>query len=373
MEPWFFGGEKIELRPDGSYVIHNGYATTSENYRSDWRIETERARLQNNRYLTAHNVKFRFISLPLFWMPSFRVNLDSIFNSPFRYTVKWGGTQGPRVGMTYEVFSWRRWSSLLRLDWRLKGGLGGGFEVNYKSSDHLESFRSVNYIAEERRRYDRKERSRYRFQGNYDNLLDCGRTSIRLQYDKLSDKDMATDYYDRGLRLDTAKRTEFEVRRQENDWIFNFLTRLRLNSFQTIKQELPTFAARSRPWAIGGTGIISQSRFELSYLELVYSEGIKNGTIDIEQFKTYDSDDLHDYNSTRFEFSQKFYRPFKWNRINLTPEIEALAIYYGNNPNKQDRWMTIGLFGLDLNTDFYRYYGNCKHVATPYLRYQYYT
>src|ERR1700722_13927772 len=70
IEPWFVGGKEIRLCADGSYIIYHGFATTSENYQRDWEIETENAHLQKNRYLTARNVSFRFVKIPLFWMPS---------------------------------------------------------------------------------------------------------------------------------------------------------------------------------------------------------------------------------------------------------------------------------------------------------------
>ena len=35
--------------------------------------------------------------------------------------------------------------------------------------------------------------------------------------------------------------------------------------------------------------------------------------------------------------------------------------------------MNIGFAGTEINSHFYRVYGHCKHVLTPYLKYQYYT
>ncbi|NGX43187.1 MAG: hypothetical protein K940chlam7_01478 [Chlamydiae bacterium] len=357
-EPWFLGGEEIHLCPDGSYTIHHGFATTSENYKTDWQIETEEAKLTDGRLFSARNVKFRYFSLPLFWMPSFCMNLDTIFDSPFRYTVRTGGTQGPRVGLTYEVFSWKRLKSLLLLDYRIKKGLGGGFELHYKSPNRKELFHSINYIAQDTTRFDQKKRTRYRLQGTYSNLLDCDRSSILLTYDKLSDKDMATDYNDKDLRLDTARRTQLDLRRQENDWILTFLARIRVNSFQTVKQQLPTLSGSLRPFEIGRTGIISDNRCKLSYLELEHTD------------KQADDDD---FNSPRYELSNKLYRPFQWGHINFTPEVGTVAIYYGNNSDKFDRWMTIGLFEFEANTNLHRLYGNCKNVISPYLRYKYFT
>ncbi|MGA8163669.1 MAG: hypothetical protein WB791_01430 [Waddliaceae bacterium] len=365
--PWYFGGSEIYLCTDGSYVIHNGYATTSETDHKHWQIEAEFTRLSSDRYLSARNVQFRFFSLPLFWLPSFRINLDSILDSPFRYTLRFGGSQGPRIGLRYEIFSWNRWKAHLQLDWRQRRGLGGGLEIRYHSPDHYNYFHSINYVAKDTTRFNQKGLTRYRFFGHFCKQFDNNRSFIRLSYDKLSDKEMATDYRDKGLRLSTAKRTQLEVRKQGWNWILNFLARVRVNDFQTVKQELPTLSGRLKPMEIGSTGIITDSLFKTSYLELEYNEMNQKKQDNKEQQRT------HDYNSPRYELRNRLYRPLHFGQFIVTPEISGLAIYYGNNQNHFDRWMTMGLFELEATTNLHRFYRSCKHVATPYLRYYYYT
>ncbi len=356
VDPWFLGGEEIILCPDNSFIIQNGFASTSENYKTEWQIEVKKAHLKEKHLLSARDVKFRFFSLPLFWMPCFRINLDSIFDSPFRYTVRFGGAQGPRVGMTYEIFSWERWKTFLRLDYRFKRGLGGGLDIAYKSPNHKEYLRSINYIAEDTTRFDRKERTRYRIYGLYQNTYDCDRTSLEITYDKVSDKEMATDYKDQGLYLDTTKRTQIDLRRQEDNFIMNLLFRFRVNDFQTVKQELPTLTLNFHPYTLGKTGIIAESFLKASYLELEYTEK-----------KTK----VHDYNSPRYQVVQTLYRPYNFKSFKFTPEISGVAIYYGNSPDKLERWLTTFCTQATLQTDLMKTYGSCKHVITPYLKYHY--
>jgi hypothetical protein len=358
VEPWFFGGKEIHLCPDGSYLIYEGFATTSENYKTEWRIETDEASLVDHRILTARNVNLRIFNVPLLWMPRFRINLDTIFNSPFRYTVRFGGTQGPRIGVSYDAFTWRGLKTRIMLDYRLKRGWGGGAEFDYKSPTNFGHFHAINYIAKDTTIYNRKPKTRYRYQGLYTNSLDCGKTTLLGSYDILSDKDMATDYDDKGLQLETAKPTQIEIRRQESNWIVDLLARFRVNSFQTVKQELPTLSGSLRPFVLGNTGIISENRFKFSYLELEFTD---------------DRPDGKNFNSPRYELFHSFYRPYSWNVLNITPQAGVLAIYYGNNPDKFERWMTIGLFECEVNTNLYRFYGNCKHAISPYANYQYFT
>lgn len=359
VEPWYFGGKAIELCADGSFIIYEGFVTTSENYQTEWQVTAEEARLQKNNLFDAKNVQFRFVQLPLFWLPAFKANLDYIFDSPIRYNISWGGRQHTRLEMQYEIFSWRRIKNFLRLDYRIKRGLGGGFYTLYSSEDHKENFEMINYIARDSSVDKPKERTRYRFQGVYSNLWDNDRTSVDLSWDKLSDRDMATDYDDRRLDIETAGRTQLQVRRQQDDhWIANFFTRARVNTFQTLKQELPSLEVTLKPIKIGSTGIISENLWRFSYLDFQYAKHSKH---------------VHDFNSTRFEFYHKFYRSYRAGIFTATPEIGGLAIYYGSNPHADDHWVTLGIASLDVNTQLRRNYGNFRHVVKPFVKYQYYT
>ncbi len=357
LDPWFFGGEEIYLLQDGSFLIRDGFATTSENYKMDWKLETGQTRLKKQRFLSAKDVKFRLFSFPIFWMPSLKLDLDSIFESPFRWTFRTGGNRGARIGFQYEIFSNAHWSNTFELDYRFKNGFGGGFESEYKSPSKDTYFHSINYVARDRPAYNLKEMTRYRLEGNFSTRLDPY-TSLDLTWDKLSDWEMATDYDDQDLTLISANPTELEIRRQEPNWILDFLTRFRVNDFQTVLQELPTLGGSYRPVAIPGTGVLAEGRFKASYLEFEYPDDV--------------TEDVHDYNSPRYELYQTFWRPYRLGWLHLTPEAGALAIYYGNNRDKFDRWMTIGLFELEAHTDLFRFYGPYKHVMTPYALYQYY-
>lgn len=358
VEPWYFGGEQIFLHKDDSFTICNGFITTSESTCVDWKVSAGEATLCHQQFLTARNVQFRMLGLPLFWLPSFKLNLDSIFDSPVRYNFKWGGKQGSRLSMIYEIFSWQRFKAFGRIDYRLKRGWGGGLETYYHSEDGRELFETINYWARDNSVINTHEKHRYRFQGVYSNLFWDDSVSLDLTWDKLSDKDMATDYNDRGLELDTAERTQLLIRKQNDYQITHFLTRVRVNPFQTIKQELPTLDTSFKPYVIGPTGIIGTTFFSGSYLDFTYAHHLLN---------------VHDYNSPRVELEQNFYRTFSFCPFQITPEAGFLGIFYGNTPSTNERWLALGKFQLEANAYMHRFYKNWKHVIKPYIRYQYFT
>lgn len=358
VEPWFIGGTTIHLWPDKSYTIEEAFVTTSENNCPEWLISADTIDLDSNRILEATNLKLKILGLPLFWLPSFQTDLNTLFNSPIRYNVKWGGRQGHRFGLEYDIFSWNHLNATLRLDYRLKRGLGGGIEVNYRSNDRKTSFQGINYAARDSSIIHADQRLRYRFEGIGDTLLLDDKISIHLSYDKVSDIDMPTDYNDMGLELDTAGRTELLIRHAEETWISSMVTHLRINNFQTVKEELPTFATSLHPFELWSTGIVSDMKMKASYLDFSYGNNQLN---------------VHDYCSTRLELAPLFYRHFAINQINVTPELGGLFIAYGNSPEDSAKWLTLGKASCNINMSLWKHYGEMKHVITPYVNYFYYT
>lgn len=358
IEPWFFGGDVIFLNPDGSFTLQKGFVTTSESVERDWEISTEIAHLQDRKFLTAKNVQFRIYDVPLLWLPTFRTNLESIYDAPLRYNFKWGGRQGARGSMVYELFVWNHFKTFLRLDYRIKRGFGGGVETYWRSEDSKELLNTINYVARDNSLSNPHENTRYRFQGIYHNLVLDDRVSVDLTWDKLSDRDMATDYNDRGLELDTAGRTQFLVRRQEDNHIERFISQLRVNQFQSVKQELPTVEVSWRPISIAETGIITHSLFRASYLDFAYGN---------------DAPHVHDYNSTRAEWRQTIYRPVPLGFFTVTPQFGGIGIYYGNSPQRKNRFLGVADFGVEAKTSLSKRYGTCLHVIEPYGRFDYLT
>ncbi len=359
IEPWFFGGERLELRPDGSYLIYNGYVTTSERDQPDWGIYAQVVRIEKERDLRAQHISLKIFNYNVLWVPALRVNLDSIFDNPIRYRFRWGGHQGPRFGLTYEIFSWERWKTFIRFDYRLTRGPGGGIETSYHSQDNKTEFQSIFYLAKDSSILHPHEKARFRFEGAFRKLMDEDKTSILLTYDKISDKDMPSYYYDRDFDFDTAERTQLRIRRQEENWIGNFYTRVRINSFQTVKQELPTLEANFKPFELQRTGMIFENWASASYLNFEYSKFLLH---------------VRNYSSSRFQYFPTLYRPLVLGRFGtLTPEIGMISIFYGDSPTGESQWVVLGKTGIDLRSQLYRYYGSLKHIIEPYVFYRYYS
>ncbi|MEX2304813.1 MAG: hypothetical protein WD595_01330, partial [Waddliaceae bacterium] len=357
IEPWIIGGERIHFCQGGALLLYNGYATTSQAPVPEWSIHIAEGDLQDLRYLTGRGAKANIYQIPILWIPQFQFDLKTITDFPFRYKLRIGGVQDSLFGLTYELWSWRGWQTFLTFDYRFNRGPGGGFETYYRSPGQGICFHSLGYIADDRSDANPYPTTRYRLQGYYRQYLDDS-TKIFFTYDWLSDENMATDYADRGLRLEAAKKTELHIRRQRPNWITNFYTNVRINDFQTVKQELPRVDYTVRPFTFFNTGIITEASASASFLDFEYSNN--------QNFS-------NDYHSPRLECNTYSYRPIHWNAFHFTPGAGVVSIFYGNNQQGYERWTVLGLFENLVTTDFNRTYGQCKHVITPYAHYQYFT
>lgn len=228
--------------------------------------------------------------------------------------------------------------------------------------DHKTEFQSINYLAKDSSILHPHEKARYRFEGAFQKLMNRDKISILFTYDKISDKDLPSVYYDRDFDFDTAERTQLRIRLQEEEWIGNFYARVRLNSFQTVKQELPTFEANFKPFELRKTGMIFENYASASYLNFEYSKYLLH---------------VHNYSSSRVEYFPTLYRPFVIGRYcTMTPEVGMIAILYGGNgdsPKRESQWLALGKGGLSFETQLYRYYGSVKHVIEPYVAYRYFS
>ncbi len=356
--PWFLGGETLKLCSDGSFLIDNGYFTTSENLLPDWAVYSKKITVEERKKLTAFDISLRVNRFRFFWLPRFKTDLDTLFESPIRYRFKWGGRQGPRLGASYQLFSWNRWKSFLRLDYRITRGPGGGLEFYYLSDDRKTKFESINYVSNDSSLIHLHEKIRYRFKGCFQTEWNLKKTTALLTYDKLSDIDLPQSYDDHDFRFETSERTQLLVRHQEKDWISNFYTRVRVNSFQTVKEQLPSFSTRFKPVLIGNSAIVWDNWATASFLDYKYSDNFNH---------------TKDYSSTRFEYQPCLYRPFFIKPITLTPKIGAVGIIYGNSPSEEAKWLALSAVGITANTQLHRYYGQHKHLIEPYLDYSYYS
>ncbi|NGX50213.1 MAG: LPS-assembly protein LptD [Chlamydiae bacterium] len=356
---WFLGGEKIRLNPDKSFYLYNAFVTTSENQKADWKIHSRTVEITKKNQLAAKNVTFRFFETPIFWLPSFKSNLKTVTDSPVRYRLDWDKGLSPKLDMRYRIYSWEKLALFLRFNVRPSKGVGAAFESDYHSLNRRTQFLTRSYVDHDafyRDTNSDRPRTHYRLQGLYKVQNEKGNTHLHATYDWLSDKNMQTDFNDDQFELKTAKETVLEMRNTQDWMIFGINGRFRVNTFQGMKQELPETFWTPKSFQLGESGIISQNRLKVAYLDYVSATDIEAS--------------VPDFNAARLSTHNELYRPFTRSGFTLTPLIGFNGIFYGDSQLDHPVGQAVLTYQLLLDLMLKRNYPRACHHLQPYAVYQ---
>jgi hypothetical protein len=358
IDGWFLGGEKITLMPDKSFYIYDAYVTTSTDKEREWDIYGSRIKVEENGKIESRGAQIRFMKMPIFWIPGFHANLHNLPDHPVRYSVNWDKGQGPQFSMKYKLYSWERASITGRFDYRWKRGPGGALGCKYISEDHLTKLQSDNYYAYDTFYNDNnpnKRRKRFRLQGKYNTESPSGNTSLNLAYDRISDKNMPSDFHMDNFELNNARQTQATLSHHQDYYLAEVNVRPRINNFQGFKQEIPAITFNPLPINLPKTGMLMENRLRLSYLDYVYSNDIKGM--------------IPDFSAFRGEYTNKLYRSFQSGPAIFTPFVGFTGIYYSDSPIDRSISQAIFEYGAHLQSNLSRDYDTFSHTLIPYAEY----
>ncbi|HSW86923.1 MAG TPA: hypothetical protein VLG49_05430 [Rhabdochlamydiaceae bacterium] len=356
---WFLGGKQIELQEDGSYIIHHAYITTCESQENTWDIDAGMVKITKEHLLSAKNIRLRFIKIPFLWFPSFKSNLKVFKDPPVKYKLTWDKGLGPRATLRYRFFSWERFSAYFRFDYRISRGPGAAIETDYKSLDKRTIFRTKNYGAFDKEVPDERSNKRFRLQGLIHTETPDHRTQVHMTWDKMRDDKMPADFKSDDFEVNTQKRTILFINHQGDNLYSSFRVQPRINSFQSLNQELPWFMAGMRPFEIGRTGVISENYINASFLDYIYVNKLHELVPNI--------------HSVRAETQNMLYRPIPTPFLTITPHAGFIGIAYNNSPQHEARGQAILAYGGEILSRFSRAYAHLKHLIEPYAIYEGYT
>ena len=355
--PWYIGGSEMLLMEDGNVIVIDGFITTSEGEIEDVVLSSPYISLTPERILMAKDINFRVNSIPLLWLPRLQLDLKNIERPPFAVKFGWGGFLGSYVSILYRFLSWGDFKATARLDGFFGKGVGAGIETVFNPSWRPTQWYSRNYFAHDIPLDDRHRKDRYRFQGTfYDRAFGV---TVDGMYDFVSDGQMAADYNTKDFDLKTAGRTQINFLHKDRAWIANLFTNVRVNRFQTVSQELPSFRLNWHTFEIPTTGILCENTFKASYYRYKLSDDVIF--------------DTRNFDSSRIAVHPFLYRPFLFGPVTLTPEAGLIGIAYSNSPGGRSAGQVAGEFGIKLDTSFYRGWKTWKHALEPYLHYNFLT
>ena len=303
-------------------------------------------------------LRFRWLKIPFLWFPSFKINLKKFKEPVFRYSVRWD--KGPRAMARYQIYSWQDFALYGRLQYRWAKGWGGALETEYFPEGSPTTFVTRSYLAKDRLDNANNPIQRYRLQGAYNTVANNGQTKASLSWDKYSDVRMPDDFKSEDFEVNPSKITQFFIKHQTEDFLASFKVRPRLNAFESIKQDLPSFYGLVRPIEFSPLNILSTNWMKLSYMSFAYSNQLA---------PTGSMDPLYDFRSARLDFRPKLYRPFHLGPATLTPYFGAIGIFYSNSVSHHAKNLGLLNYGVRLHARGYRSFSSYKHMLEPYIEY----
>ncbi len=362
---WFVGGGKIHLKSDGSYALEDTSLTTCESGRGIWEIKIKKGTVHERDIITARNAQVRLLKVPIFWYPYFKARLSTLQAVPARYSFTTGGSQGQRVSLRYLAYSNLAIKSFLRFGFWFKKGPDGSFEFDYKAPDHPTTFKANNFLA-----YDKQARNspdgapstsmfKQRYVGELNSII-ANKLHINGQYERLSDAFVLETYFNRYYYLYTLKDTLLELRMHEKLWLSYLRTKVRINRFQTVSQELPLFYFNLKPFQIGNTNLVADASFNVGYLDFVFGSFVDNR--------------FPNFQSSRLEIKPRLYYPLQIGGLTITGKGEYVGVGYGQTPRGRVEWNTLGILSADANYKLSKIYRNkFRHTIEPYTTYEFMT
>ncbi|HSX03533.1 MAG TPA: hypothetical protein VLG76_02265 [Rhabdochlamydiaceae bacterium] len=356
---WFLGGERIDLRCDGSYMIYSGYISTCESQDNAWEIRAHNVKITRDCLLSAKDISLRFIKVPVLWLPALRGNLRFFKDSPIRFKVLWDTKLGPRLSMRYRIYSWEHFRAYLRFDYRIERGPGLALETEYQSEDENTLFLTKSYGAYDKSFPNEEGNKRYRLQGLFEKYSEDEKTTFHLQWDKFSDERMVSDFRSGDFEINTRKRNYLFFEHKESQGFGSINVEPKLNRFQTLNEQLPYAVAGLKPFDIWKSGVIFENYVSGGYLDYDFNDQMQ--------------DVLRNRHSGRLETKQSLYRPILAGPVTITPKVGFVGIYYSNNPFHEPISQAVFTYGGEITTRIFRRFETQKHMIQPYLHYLGYT
>lgn len=357
--PLVVGGKKIHFSNDGVYTVEEGYVTLSDCSQESFALSSKCITISKYGFVKASNIHLKLCDFPFITFPDFQSDTKTAIDLPFQMRFTLGGVEGSYATIRYKAISFNHFNAYIRADWVFGRGPGAGIDLDYCKKASSLFFKGKNFAVYDRSYDDPNNRLRYRIEGHYRELFCQNKVKARVTYDFLSDTEMGSDFSSEEFELETSKRTELSISRKEDLWIGDFQSKVKVNSFQTVAQELPLAAISVKPLSIASTSIISNTRVKAGYLNYSYAEGTPN---------------INNFDSSRVELTQSFYRPFTlYQGTRITPEIGGVLIHYSRDNLNQASLQAMGYYGFTATTQCHKIFGPYKHVLEPYFQFQGYS
>lgn len=365
---WYAGGEKIDIASDGSYTLENGYITSCNLSEPHYKIKTRSITIYPDNKVVAKNVTMSVGNMPVMYLPRYDYSLDAdwpTFNIIPGKRSKWGVFA--LTSYRYQIDEGNKVT--LKIDEREKWGLAEGLDYKYSTDDFGQGLLRTYYTNQ--RNVDRNEtlkgeEDRYRVQVRHRWDINEHVTAL-AELHKLNDAEVTKDFFYREeYDRESSPESYIYLLNSQPEYGLSFLTRKRINRFQSVVERLPELRFDLKDQAVSGLPIYFKTDTTLTSLNS----------------KTADSDT--DSDVIRFDTYNKFTSPLHIaDFLSVSPFIGMRDTFYSKDINgEEDQFRTAFYTGIDVSAKFFKTYDSSgkflgveynklRHIMTPTIEYEY--
>lgn len=356
---WYFFGEKIAFEGNEHYEYEGFSMSTCEMPKPLWELKVKKGCIQNKEVVSAKNIQLKILHIPVFWMPYFRANVKALENLLAKYEFITGGTVGERIAVRYQLASLNHFTSYLQGDYWFSRGPDLSLQWEYNNPSIQTSYLANNFIAFDYHGAHPYGTFRNRFVGK---IKSTPMESLEFfaQYDKLSDDNVLETYFNRDYFLQIERRTQMHLRYTRPNWLAFLRTEVRINPFDIVSQELPSFLLSARPYQLDSFPLIADFSLSAGYYDYVFGNIIPNSP--------------ENFRSPRVELHPKVYMPLQLGPFAWTSLAEYIGIGYGQSLIDKPLWNSLGHLSSEVNLPIEKTFScKWKHVFIPYTSYTFYS
>ena len=320
--PFDLGGERIRTIGENASLVQKGSFTTHDAENPDFQLRSTTVRVYENDRVIMKNVTLYVGRVPIFYWPYLYQSLDDSFSfviSP-AYMSSWGPTLLSRL--TFPITD--NIKGNVRLDYRGRRGVAGGFETDVKYGKDRSSFAKLRtyFIQDENPFVNRTSlprgsipKERYRF--SLEDRTNFGKGFAGFAtLTKLSDDLVLQDFFQAEFRVNPRPENIIAVNRYHPRYVLSAFTRFQMNNFHEVTERLPEIALDIERQPVFGTPIFYEGEASLANLRRNFPRGA------LEQ----------DYEAVRFDTFHQFAYPqtyFGW--LSFVPRVGGRFTYYSRS------------------------------------------
>ena len=346
--PFYAAGEGLALDfTQKVYTATNAFVTSDDSYNPAYRVKTRRLTIAPGKYFEAQDAVVYLGSVPIFYFPYLRRNLDG----PMNHVTVLPGYRSVWGAFLLGAYDWY-WNDNLQgavhLDYRTKRGVGAGLDVQYDLGQAGRGDAKFYYAHDldpsaqipEGDPVPGKNREMFFLVHRANPLTNL---TANLVVRQLSDPYVTHDFFQNLYEENVQPSSFVEARRLWPDFSLNLLVQPQVNEFYQTVERLPSIHLTPARQQIGTTPLYYEGDNSVGYFEQAYAAGRYATTPPSNNYAAFRADTFHQVLLPQTLFG--------W--LNVAPRVGGRFTFYGHENGEDadlsavDRW--VFTTGMEVN------------------------